>query len=110
MRSRSQRTSGWQSGLRSMPIAPGYLLIPQPTSSVRGSLIQTIFQNLQREIRLVPCDRQRRAKAYRALPGAQDQQASFEGALDDSVAQVGEGLARLLVLDQLDGQHQSHSS
>src|SRR4051812_21949101 len=107
MRSRSHRTSALVAGLRSMPIAPGYLLIPQPTSSVLDRLIQTFFQNSQCEVGLVAGDDERRAEADGAFSGAEDQDAALEGALDDAIAELRERLAGLLVFHQLERQHQA---
>src|SRR5579864_1119174 len=76
-RSRSQRTSARLRALRSMPIEPGYLLMPQPTSSVRAGitgpsqagglhrsdLLEAFLQCIHSEVGLIAVDDERRAQA-----------------------------------------------
>src|SRR5438552_10148661 len=72
-----------------------------------GLLGQALIDQAQRRVHVVVVHDERRREPQRALPRTQEQQAFPERALHQIVRDVGCGLARRAVLDELDPDHQA---
>src|SRR5690348_6496633 len=90
--------------------APGTRRTYRPWSSASVALLYErdgLFKRLKSDIRLVFRHHQRRREANRARAAAQHQDSAFERHLHNAVAFGGSVRLGLLVLDDLDPDHQS---
>src|SRR6266700_8058694 len=75
-----------------------------------GLLAQALIDQAQRRVHVVVVHDERRREPQRALAGAEQQEALLERPLHQPVRDVGCGLARRAVLDELDADHQAASA
>src|ERR1035441_5120909 len=77
---------------------------------VFGDQVDALLQHVQRYVRLLLADDERRRNTYRVGPATQQQNAALERLLDDQVALHRTRGPRLLVGNDLDTNHQAPSA
>src|SRR5208337_2987332 len=82
---------------------PRYRPLPQLSLELGKASVE----DFERHIRVLPLDDQGWHQAHGALAAAQDEQALMERPLDDLLARLRVRLTGVLVLDQLDSDHQA---
>src|SRR6185312_5663386 len=69
-------------------------------------LRNTVLKNIESNVSLMLIQDERRSQPDGGFSAAEDKQPAFKGQLNDAVAPRSGGLARLLVFDDLDADHQ----
>lgn len=67
----------------------------------------TLFENVKSDVGLVLINDQRRTQADAGFAAAEDEQAAFEGEVDDFVAHGPDRCTGFLIFDDLDTDHQA---
>src|ERR1700733_1517371 len=81
--------------------------ILRPWRELAFNLGEAAVENVYRAIRLLTINHERRHQTNRALSASEDEQAQFERALEEPIANATVGLTRSLIFDQLDSDHQA---